>query len=128
MRDQAIAFLISFVTGISCLLDGDFNKAFKEQSVWEKSHPGIISESTPLRVTLGNSKMCVWEVLETNSCHNNEDSETNKVSQSRVTQTDASFLILKAAGNDGESASIPKASTTSFEEKTSEIVPVWPGQ
>ena len=63
MRDQAIAFLISFVTGISCLLDGDFNKAFKEQSVLEKSHPvpDIIFESTPLRVTSGKSKRCLFK-------------------------------------------------------------------
>ena len=123
MRDGALKFLVSFIMEISCLLDGDFNKSFKEHSLLEKSHPGIIIESTTVRFTSGKSKLCVWEVLETNSCHSNEDSysKPNTVSQSRVTQTDTSFLSeqsFKAMQNDSKSASVLKASTSfAFGEK-----------
>ena len=127
VRDRALKFLVGFVIGISCLLDGDFNKAFKEQSVLEKSHPvpDIIFESAPLRVTSGKSKRCLFKNY---SLQNNKDSscsETNEVSQSRVTQTDALFLSeqsFKVSKNDGESASILKDSM-SFKEKPLKLAP-----
>ena len=116
VRERALKFLVSYVIGISCLLDRNINEAFTEQSLPEKLHPDNVYESTPSKST--PAKMRLWAITETATCHDNKDDCSPMAQHSQNTQTESSFLLdqsFKTLKNDGETISVLKASSPSKE-------------
>ena len=118
VRERALKFLVSYVIGISCLLDRNINEAFTEQSLPEKLHPDNVYESTPSKST--PAKMCLWAITDTDTatCHDNKDNCSPMAQLSQNTQTESSFLLdqsFKTLKNDGETISVLKACSPSKE-------------
>ena len=116
VRERALKFLVSYVIGISCLLDRNINEAFTEQSLPEKLHPDNVYESTPSKST--PAKMCLWAITDTATGHDKKDDCSPMAQLSQNTQTESSFLLdqsFKTLKNDGETISVLKASSPSKE-------------